>query len=165
MVGAQQRGQRRRDPAQKGLRPGALPGSVALLLLDLLPPRPDLAGGVERRLARAPREDVGMPAHELVGDQLQRIGDLEVSRLGLELGEEHGLEDEVAQLLAERGVVVPIDRLDHLVRLLEHERLERVDRLIPVPRTPVRPAERRHDLDQPDELACRTVCHRNWVIG
>ncbi len=106
-----------------------------------------------------------MAAHELVGDQLQRIGDLEVSRLRLELGEEHGLEDEVAQLLAERGVVVPIDRLDHFVRFLEHERLERVDRLFPVPRTPARPAERRHDLDQSDELACRAGGHRNWVIG
>ena len=148
---------------------GLCPDPLALLLLDFLPPRPDLAGGVERRLARVPREDVGMPAHELVGDQLQRIGNLEVSRLRLELGEEHRLEDEVAQLLAERGVVVPVDRLEHFVRFLEHERLQRVDRLFPIPRTPVGSAQRRHDLDQPDELACCTGGHgnvgSNRVIG
>ena len=133
--------------------------------LDLLPPGPNLAGGVERRLALAPREDVGMPAHELVGDQLQRVGDLEVSGLRLELGEKHGLEDEVAQLLAERRVVVAIDRLDHLVGFLEHERLQRVDRLLAVPRTAVGSAERRHDVDQPDELACRTRMSSTSVIG
>ena len=73
---------------------------------------------------------------------------LEVSGLRLELGEKHGLEHEVAELLAERAVIVAVDRLEHLVRLFEHERLERVDRLFPVPRTAVGTAERRHDVDQ-----------------
>ena len=48
-----------------------------------------------------------MPPHELVRDALERVGDREVSGLGLELGEEHRLEHEVAELLAERAVIVP----------------------------------------------------------
>src|SRR2546421_650275 len=50
-------------------------------------------------------------------------------------------------------MIVAIDRLEHFVGLLEHERLQRVDRLLAIPRTAVGPAERGHDLDEPDELA------------
>ena len=100
-----------------------------------------------------------MTPHELVGDDFQRIGDLEVSRLRLELGEKHGLEHEISELLAQLGVIVPVDRLEHLVRFFEHERLERVDRLLPVPRAAVGTAERRHDVDQSSEFLRRTVGH------
>ena len=66
--------------------------------------------------------------------------------LRLELREEHRLEQEVAELLAQRRVVVAVNRRKHFVRLLQHERLERVDRLLAVPRTAVRRPKRGHDL-------------------
>ena len=71
---------------------------------------------------------------------------------GLELREEHRLEHEVAELLAQRRVIVPVDRLEHLVGLLEHERLQRVDRLLAIPRAAVRRAQGRHDVDEAREL-------------
>ena len=150
VVRAEQRRQRRRDAAQQRLRlsPAACRRRRSLLRFDLLPPRPHLAGGVERRFAGVAREDVRMPAHELVGDALERVGDREVPRFALELREEHRLEHEVAELLAERRVIVAVDRLEHLVGLLEHERLQRVDRLLAIPRTAVRSAQSGHDVDQ-----------------
>ena len=86
-----------------------------------------------------------------------RVGDGEVPGLGFELRQEHRLEQEVAELLAERRVIVAVDRLEHLVGFLEHERLQRVDRLLAIPRAAVRRAQRGHDLDQAGELGggCR----------
>ena len=83
---------------------------------------------------------------------LQRVGDREMPGLGLELRQEHRLEHEVAELLAERVVVVAVDGLEHFVGLLEHERLQRVDRLLAIPRAAVRAAQRGHDLDEAGEL-------------
>ena len=83
---------------------------------------------------------------------LQRVGNREVAGLGLELREKHRLEHEIAELLAQRGVIVRVDRLEHLVGFLEHERLQRVDGLLAIPRTAVGPAQRGHDLDEAGEL-------------
>jgi hypothetical protein len=88
-----------------------------------------------------------MPPHELVRDGVDRVGDCEMPSLGFELREKHRLEQEVAELFAERVVVVPVDRLEDFVGFLEHERLQRVDRLLAIPRTAVRGPEPRHDLE------------------
>ena len=93
-----------------------------------------------------------VPAHQLVGDAGERVGDGEVSRLGLELRHEDGLEEEIAELLAERRVVVAVDGLEHLVGLLEHVRLQRVDGLLAVPRAAVRSPKRGHDVNEAREL-------------
>src|SRR5689334_20239850 len=93
-----------------------------------------------------------MPAHQLVGHGFDRIRDREVSAFRLELGEKHRLEDKIAELFAERRVVVAIDRLEHLVGLLEDKRLERVDGLLAIPGTSLRRPEGSHDLDQAEEL-------------
>ena len=75
-----------------------------------------------------------------------------MARLGFELGQEHSLEQKVAQFFAKRFVIVAIDRLEHFVGLLEHERLQRVDRLLAVPGTAFRRAQRGHDLDEAEEF-------------
>src|SRR5580765_2618650 len=106
-----------------------------------------------------------MAPHKLVGDKFQRIGDAEMPGLRFELGEKYGFEHEIAKLLAELAVIVAVDRRQHLVRFFEHERLERVDRLFPVPRTALGTAERRHDADQPSEFLRRTVRHKIWQSG
>ena len=84
-----------------------------------------------------------MAAHELVGDALERIGDREVPGLGLELREKDRLEQEVAELFAQRRVIVAVDRVEDLVGFLEHERLQRVDRLLAIPRAAVGRAQGR----------------------
>src|SRR4029077_12329938 len=136
-----------------------------LLRLDLLPPRSHLTGRIERRLAFVTLEHVRMPPHEFVPDALHRVRDSEVSCFRFELREKYRLEHVVAELLAERPVIVAIDRLEHLIRLLEPERLQRVDRLLAIPRAPVGPSKRGHDLDEPGELAggVRTMGHLTIV--
>jgi hypothetical protein len=75
-----------------------------------------------------------------------------VPGLRFELRDEDGLEQEVAELLAERRVIVAVDGLEHLVGFLEHEGLQGVDRLLPIPRAAIGRAERRDDLHKTGEL-------------
>jgi hypothetical protein len=97
---------------------------------------------------------MGMPPNQLVGDRLDRIGDREVAGLVFELRDEDRLEQEVAELLAQRVVVLVVDRFEQLVRFLEHVLLQRVDRLLAVPRASTRCTQGRHDVDEAYELAC-----------
>ena len=90
-------------------------------------------------------------AHELVADRAQRIGNVEVTALGGDLGQEHRLEQEVAQLVAQ-GVEVPaIDGVHDLVGLLDDERSQRLQRLLPIPGAAVLGAQPPHQIDQPLE--------------
>ena len=75
-----------------------------------------------------------------------------MSGFRLELREKHRLEHEIAQLFAERPVVVAVDGLEDFIRLFDHERLEGVDGLLAIPRTAVRRAKRRHDVNETREL-------------
>ena len=74
-----------------------------------------------------------------------------------ELREKDGLEDEVAELLAERRMIVAIDRLEYLISLFEHERLQCVDRLLAIPGTPLGRPECRDDFEKTDELFHRVI--------
>ena len=51
-----------------------------------------------------------------------------------DLREEHDLEEQVAELLAQPGRVAAIERVERLVGLLEQERAERRERLLAIPR-------------------------------
>ena len=57
----------------------------------------------------------------------QRIGDREAPVVRFDLREEHALEEQIADLAAQRVVVVAVDRVEHLVGLLEHEAAQRLD--------------------------------------
>ena len=98
-------------------------------------------------------EDVRVATNELVGDRRERIGDGEVARLGAQLGQQHAFEDHVADLLAQGRAVAPVDRLEHLVGLLEDEGAKGLERLFPVPGTAVRRAEAGDDVDEAGEPA------------
>ena len=65
-----------------------------------------------------------------------------------DLGEEHALEQEVADFAPQRGVIAAIDRIENLVGFLEHESAQRLDRLLAIPRASARPAQARHDVDE-----------------
>ena len=51
----------------------------------------------------------------------QRVGHGEVPRVGADLREEDAFEDQIADLAAQRVGVAAVDRVEDLVRLLEHE--------------------------------------------
>ena len=110
-----------------------------------------------------PLEDVRMTAHELVADRVDGVADREVAGLLADPRQEHRLEQEVAELLAEMRRLAALDRLEHLVGLLEHERTQRRVRLLAVPRAPVRRAQRAHDLDQTLESLAHTVDHGDML--
>ena len=71
----------------------------------------------------------------------------------LDLGEEHALEEEVADLAPQRVVIAAVDGVEHLVGFFEHESAQRLDRLLAIPRAAARPAQPRHDVDELLELA------------
>ena len=85
---------------------------------------------------------------ELVRDRVRDVGELELALLLRELGLEHDLEQEVAELLTVLARVARVDRLEHLVRLLEHVRSQAPQRLLAVPRAAVGPAEPLHDPEE-----------------
>jgi len=70
---------------------------VALLLLDVLPSLLDFARR-ERGLPLGIKY-MGMPADELVGDRLDRIGNREASLFLANLRQEHRFEEKVAKLV------------------------------------------------------------------
>ena len=57
----------------------------------------------------------------------QRIRDREAALVGRDLREEHALEEQIADLAAQRVVVAAIDRVEHFVRFLQHERPQRLE--------------------------------------
>ena len=143
-VGAQQRRHRARHPAQhRLLRLARVP---ALLRLDLFPLLLHFLR-CQRRLALGV-EDVRVAANQLVDDRLDRVGDRKTPFLFADLRQEHGFEQEVAELVLEGRVVVAIERIEQLIRLLQHERAQRLHSLLLVPRAAMLGAQRAHDLDE-----------------
>ena len=80
-----------------------------------------------------------------------------------ELGDKHRFEQKIAELLAEPLMVMLVDRLEHLVGFLEHERPQRGERLLAVPGAPARGAQRAHDADEPIEARTRSLSHAAMV--
>ena len=130
-------------PAQD--RP-ALAGVGLLLRLDLLPLLEHLARRVERPAGGI--EDVRVAADQLGGDRRSESVTVKCPSSARDLREEHAFEDQVADLAAQRVGVAAVDRVEHLVRLLEHEAAQRLERLLAIPRAALRAAQPRHDVDE-----------------
>lgn len=170
LVGAEQSGQRPRNPGEYRLLVRRV-GLLAFARLQLLPTLDDRLGG--ERLARFAEglalggEDVWMAANELAGDRPKGVVDREVPLLGGNLREEDRLEEHVAQLLAQCTRVAAVQRVEQLVGLLEHEGAERLERLLAVPRAAVRPAQRAHHLDESRKERAGILGHpdRHGTIG
>ena len=77
-----------------------VPGGGSFARLQRLPFLDDLAAR-QRRVAGLPREDVRVTTHELVADRVDGVADREVAGLLADPGQEHRLEQEVAELFAE----------------------------------------------------------------
>jgi hypothetical protein len=98
-------------------------------------------------------------AHELVAHRVERVADGEIPGLLADAGEEDRLEQEVAELVAQLGRRPLIDRLEHLVRLLEDEAAQRGVRLLAVPGASAGLPQPGHDPDQPLEARPDRVWH------
>ena len=102
-------------------------------------------------------EHVGVAGVELVVDAPGDVGQRELALLGGQHGVEHHLEQEVAELLLQlleagaRGHVDVVDRLEHLVGLLEQVTGEAGVGLLAVPRA-LRP-QRADQLVEASHLA------------
>ena len=104
-------------------------------------------------------------ADELVVDAARDVGHVEGARFLREHGVEDHLVQQIAELVLERAVRALLDvgggrvgrqcldRLHHLVRLLEEVARERVVCLVGVPGTPARPAQPFGQSEQARELA------------
>ena len=89
-----------------------------------------------------------VPADQLRVDRAERVGNGKLFRIGADLRQEYALEDQIADFSLERVGIAAIDRVEHFVRLLEHERAQRLQRLLAIPWATVRSAEPRHDVDE-----------------
>jgi hypothetical protein len=104
-----------------------------------------------------------MPAHELVDDRLEGVGDRERSRFGRDLGEQDPFEDEVPDLVAERPAIVGVDGVKHLVGFFENERTEGLEGLLAVPGASIRRAQGRNEFDQALEQFGSRGWHRPYA--
>ncbi len=105
-----------------------------------------------------------MAADELGGDLAQRVADGEAPLVGLELRQEDALEEQVADLAAQRGVVFAVDGVEDLVGLLEDERPQGLNRLLAIPRTAAGTAQAAHHVDETLELAARRARARRALV-
>src|SRR2546421_1172182 len=87
-----------------------------------------------------------------------------MSGLRFELRQKDRFEYKITQLLAQRVMIASIDRFEHFIGFLEHERLQGIDSLLAVPRAAAGAAQRRHDLDQPGELSGGAVRFGHLII-
>ena len=95
-------------------------------------------------------EHVGMPAHQLLGNGSHDVVGAERALLAHELPQEDDLEQQIAELFAERRAIADIDGVDDLARLLENVAAQALRVLLAVPGAAVGGQETLHDLDQAD---------------
>src|SRR5207245_11111449 len=74
------------------------------------------------------------------------------------------LQEEVAELVAQRLRIAAFDRLEHLVRLLDHIGAEALGGLRAIPRAAAGAAQPCHDVDEAQErVGWRALGHRGTV--
>ena len=95
-----------------------------------------------------------MAADQLFGDRLDHVAEIERALLLRHAGVEHDLEQQVAQLVAQVGEIAAGDGVGDLVGFLERVGRDGREILLQVPRAAgAGRAQRRHDLDQPADVA------------
>ena len=89
-------------------------------------------------------ENMGMSAHEFLGDTLGDIIEGETPLFGRNLAVHDDLQQQITQLLAQERIVALVDRLDHLVGFLNQVAFEAGMRLFTVPWAAIRCAQLCH---------------------
>lgn len=107
---------------------------------------------------------MGVAADQLLHDAPGHVVDVPRAFFRRHLRVEDHLEEDVAQLLAEALPVAGIDRVQHLVGLLQQVPGERAVGLLPVPGTPAGLTEPRHHPDQVQQ-ALAAIAGRDGALG
>ena len=126
---------------------------LTLLILQFFPVHEHLFGVFGFDVA----EDVRMPPNQLVVDRGDDVVDIKRSLFLRDLCYEHSLQEKVAELFRQCGTILTVDCVNHLIRLLDDERLEALQTLLSVPRTAVGSAQPHH---QGNQLIKRALRHR-----
>ena len=149
LLGAQQGREGQRHTVQHaGRAPFRQRPGVALGRLLRLP-GPGLPRGRAADIGFFASEDVGMAANHLLGDAARDRVEVEAAVFARHLRVEDDLEQQVAELVAERRPVVLTDRLGHLVGFLDGVRRNRLEALFEVPRAAARRiAQPGHHVEQ-----------------
>jgi hypothetical protein len=105
-----------------------------------------------------------MAPHELCGETFDHVGKIERALLLRHAGVEDDLEQEIAQFITQVVEVAARNGIGDLVSLLDRVRGDGFERLLEVPRAAgARRAQRRHDFEQPGDVARRI--HRKIEEG
>ena len=95
-----------------------------------------------------------MAPHQLFGDGLHDVAEVESVLLLRHAGMEDDLQQQIAELVAQIGEVVARDGVGHLIGLFERVRRNGREVLLEVPWTAgTRRPQRRHDLQEPGNIA------------
>ena len=101
-------------------------------------------------------EHVRMAADQLLGDGLDHVAEIEGALLLRHAGVKHHLQQEIAQFVAQIVEIVTDDGVGDLVGFLERVGRDGREILLQVPRTTgAGRAQRRHDLEEPGDIAGR----------
>ena len=142
-------------------------GFVVLLLLfgglDGVPEFQDFVAGAGGFVA----EDVGVAADELGVDRVEAVGEGEVAFFGGHLGVEDGLEDEVAELIAEVDPVAAVDGVEDFVGFFDGVLFDGVEVLFAVPGAAIGGAKAGHDVEELVEFVAGAggVVGHGWYEG
>jgi hypothetical protein len=120
---------------------GIIGFGAPLFLLQEFPVAKDLGGGFGFDVA----EDVGVAANHFVVDFADDVVDGEAAIFGGDLGVEEDLEEEVAELFGEFGVVAGVESVEDFVGFFDEVGAEGGVGLFAVPRTAAGSAETGHD--------------------
>ncbi len=101
-----------------------------------------------------------MPADQFFGDGVQRIVDAKLAFFGRHLGEEDGLQHQVAQLFGQTRPIALVDGVKHFVGFFEQIRFDGVEILFAIPGAAAGSAQPRHDADQ----ALKTFPSCSWIV-
>ncbi len=75
-----------------------------------------------------------MAADQLFGDGVERIINPEFVLFRRHLGEEDGLQHQIAQLFSQTAPIAPVDRVQHFIGLFQKIRFDGVEALFAIPR-------------------------------
>ena len=90
-----------------------------------------------------------MPRDHLAADRRDDIAEIEDRGFFGHARMENDLQQEIAELVAQCGMIVPIDRIGHFVGFLDRVRRDRFEALLAIPRTTAFGiAQRSHDAEK-----------------
>jgi hypothetical protein len=115
---------------------------------DLLPTKFDPIGIQRILFLVGCSEDVRMASHELVRERANDVFDREGVLFRPNLRMKDDLQEHVAQLFTQPHDIRMVDRLQHFIGFLHQIGLQRLMSLLPIPGTPIRRPQPRHQLHQ-----------------